>query len=389
MKKIISNLLALCLVLGFGSTAGMEGGESLIAESARAASGEAAPAEAVGELEGDFIENGVLNLAAYNVSGIPLIGNFQGSAYTTTKERAKLIGQLLNTLDVDFIGVEEDFNGHKYLAEQMTDYPYRSETSGGVVIGQGLNIFSDHKLYNINRVNWDVEYGKLSGSSDALSNKGFIHSVMELKEGVYINVIVVHMDAGYDLLSRYARADNMRQLAKYINNNCDDGRALIVLGDFNFKFKRRLSDDMYNNLLLPTGLKDIWAELYNNGIYDVDDENFNLDDSRDTLDRVLYRSGKYVTLQPVERLSPSLVGENGERYTDHLPMVGKFNYYVSEYETDPGELNDTEDTDTAFVAAVKELFMTFVRIIQVLTGIFELPYLAAQGVAELVNDKMP
>ena len=387
MKKFISKLLAFCLVLGFGSTAGMDG-ESLVAESARAA-GNTGPEEAVAPLEGDFVESGALDMAAYNVSGIPVVGNFQGTVYTNTNERARLIGGLLNTLDVDFIGVEEDFNGHKYLAEQMTGYPYRSATSGGLAMGQGLNIFSPHRLCNINRVNWDIEYGSISGSMDSLANKGFIHSVMELKEGVYINVIVVHMDAGYDLISRYARADNMRQLAKYINDNCDDGRALVVLGDFNFKFKRRLSDDMYNNLLLPTGLKDLWAELYNGGLYDIDDENFNLDDDRDTLDRVLYRSGTYVTLQPVSRISPDLAGENGERYTDHLPMVGKFNYYVNEYENDPGALDDTEETDTEFVAAVKELFMTFVRIIQVVAGLIELPYLAAQGVAEIVNGKMP
>ncbi len=383
MKKLISRLLALCMVFGLGSVNGMAE-EPLSAESSRA-SGSSEP-EVTGEISSDF--SGTLNMLAYNVSGIPLVGNFQGTVYTNTNERAGLIGALLNGTDVDFIGVEEDFNAHPYLAAQMTNYPYRSAHSGGLSVGQGLNVFSCHKLYNIERVNWDIEYGTISGSMDALANKGFVYSLMELEEGVYINVIVVHMDAGYDLFSRYARADNMRQLAKYINEKLDDGRALIVLGDFNFKFKRRLSDDMYNNLILPAGLKDLWAELYNNGIYDADDENFNEDD-RDTLDRVLYRSGKYVTLDPVARLSPDLTGENGERYTDHLPMIGRFNYTVNETEPVPEDLVEADDSVDSFRAVLKEIFMSIVRIFQAIAGLIELPYLAAQGVAEIVNGKMP
>ncbi len=371
------------MVFGFGSVNGMSE-ESLSAESTRA-SGSSEPEETE-DVSEDY--TGTLDMLAYNVSGIPLVGNFQGTVYTNTNERGKLIGSLLNGTEVDFIGVEEDFNAHPYLAAEMNNYPYRSAHSGGLSTGQGLNVFSCHKLYNIERVNWNIEYGSISGSMDALANKGFIYSLMELEEGVYINVIVVHMDAGYDLFSRYARADNMRQLANYINEKLDDGRALIVLGDFNFKFKRRLSDDMYNNLILPTGLKDLWAELYNDGIYDADDENFKEDD-RDTLDRVLYRSGSYVSLDPVARLSPSLTGENGERYTDHLPMIGRFIYKVNAQEPVPENLVEADDSVDGFVAAVKEIFMTFVRIIQAIAGLIELPYLAAQGVAEIVNGKMP
>ncbi len=383
MKKLISKLLAICMVFGFGSVNGI-GEETLSAESARA-SGTAEPEE-TGVVGEDY--SGTLDMLAYNVSGIPVVGNFQGTVYTNTNDRGKLIGGLLNGTDVDFIGVEEDFNAHPYLAAEMSNYPYRSAHSGGLSTGQGLNVFSRHKLYNIERVNWNIEYGTISGSMDALANKGFIYSLMELEEGVYIDVIVVHMDAGYDLFSRYARADNMRQLANYINEKHDDGRALIVLGDFNFKFKRRLSDDMYNNLILPTGLKDLWAELYNDGIYDADDENFKEDD-RDTLDRVLYRSGSYVSLDPVARLSPALTGENGERYTDHLPMIGRLNYTVNEKESVPDNIVEADDSVDGFVSAVKEILMAFVRLIQAIAGLIELPYLAVQGVAEIVNGKMP
>ena len=181
-------------------------------------------------------ESGTLRLIAYNVSGIPLVGGFQGTSFTTTRDRAQKLGGLLNGTDVDFIGTEEDFNGHPYLAAEMKNYPYRSYTSGGLAQGQGLNVFSSHPIYNVRRVKWNVEYGTLSGSMDALSNKGFLYCLMELTPEVFVHVINVHMDAGYELFSALARANNFKQLAAFINENLNDGRALIVQGDFNFKF---------------------------------------------------------------------------------------------------------------------------------------------------------
>ena len=333
-------------------------------------------------------KQGTLKMLAYNVSGIPLVGDFQGTVFTTTNDRAAKIGKLLNETDVDFIGVEEDFNGHKYLAAEMESYPYRSPDSGGVAQGQGLNIFSCHKLYNLDRVKWNTEFGYLSGSTDALSNKGFIYSLMELEEGVYVNVITLHCDAGYEPLSVYARRDNFRQLAEYINDNLNDGRALIVLGDFNFKFKRNLEDDIVTNLLEPTGLKDVWAEVYNNGITDFSDPGFNHEVEGDDLDRVLYRSGDYMTLEPVSKTVPPLTGENGEQYTDHNPMLTEFAYRLSGSEQVPQQLVEPEKENEALLN-IKEIGWAGIRLVQLMIGLTEIPYLIAQGIELLINGKMP
>ena len=332
--------------------------------------------------------SGTLKMIAYNVSGIPLVGNFQGSVYTSTNDRAAKIGALLNGVDADFIGVEEDFNGHKYLAAQMENYPYRSANSGGLAQGQGLNAFSKHKLYNFERVNWNKEFGNLSGSTDALSNKGFIYCLMELEPGVYINVITLHCDAGYEPLSVACRRDNFKQLAEYINKNLNDGRALIVLGDFNFKFKRNLKDDIVTNLMEPTGLKDVWAEVYNNGITDFNDPGFDHEVEGDDLDRVLYRSGDYMTLEPVSKTVPPLTGENGEKYTDHNPMLTEFNYTVTGSEAVPENLTEPEE-ENEFLLNLKEIGWAAVRFVQLIFGLLELPYLIAQGIELLINGKMP
>lgn len=332
-------------------------------------------------------ENGTLRLIAYNVSGIPLIGDFQGSVFTTTNDRARRIGKLLNGTNMDFIGTEEDFNGHKYLAAEMTNYPYRSYTSGGLAQGQGLNVFSPHPLYNIKRVKWNKEFGSLSGSMDAISNKGFVYCLMQLSDDLYIHVINVHMDAGYDPLSVRARADNFRQLAAFIEEELDDGRALIVQGDFNYKFKRQLKDDMYGNLLEPTGLRDVWAELENGGLYDQSAEGFKLDDPGDTLDRILYRSGKDLKLTPVSKTVPALCGENGETYTDHDPMQTEFRYTRTGRLTTPAELAEpVAEKDSTL--ALKEFGWVVVRFGQAILGLAELPYLLYQGVEFLINGKM-
>ena len=332
---------------------------------------------------------GTLTLIAYNVSGIPLVGDFQGSVFTTTNDRASRIGKLLNGTGVDFIGTEEDFNGHKYLAAEMTNYPYHSYTSGGLAQGQGLNVFSIHPMYNVTRVNWDTEYGYLSGSMDAVSNKGFIYSLMELKPGVYIHMINVHMDAGYDVLSIRARIDNFKQLASFIQDKLNDGRALIVQGDFNYKFKRHLNDDIYGNLLVPTGLRDVWAELYNGGSYDADAPDFDPTDPGDDLDRILYRSGDDLTLTPVSKTVPELTGEKGETYSDHDPMRTEFTYtQTGKVLPAPEKLEKPEAPDETMLA-LKEIGWVFVRLGQVLLGLLELPYLIVQGFDYIFNGKLP
>ncbi|MCR5041320.1 MAG: endonuclease/exonuclease/phosphatase family protein [Clostridia bacterium] len=362
MKKIVSIILAACML-------------AFAAPGAFAADGEAP------------VGSGTLNVLAYNVSGLPLIGDFQGTVVTGTFQRARLIGGLLNSVDVDFIGVEEDFTAHDALAEEMTAYPYRSPNSGGLTAGSGVNVFSSHKIYNVTREKWRFEYGNLSGSTDALSNKGFVYCVMELEPGVYFDVICAHCDAGFDPISVLCRADNFRQMAKFINENLSTKRPLIVMGDLNYKFRRNLPDDLFGNLLEPTGLKDMWTELYNNSLYDFTDEGWQ-DGPGDDLDRILYRSGDCVTIEPVSKTVPELYGENGERYTDHAPMLGTFSYTVNEYETDLETMTEPEPANKLLLA-FKELLYAFVRVFQLVIGLVEIPYLAAQGVYIAANGNMP
>ena len=85
---------------------------------------------------------------------------------------------------------------------------------------------------------------------------------------------------------------------------------------------------------------------------------------------------------------PPLTGENGERYTDHNPMLTAFRYTVNG--TDPApEALETPVAVPAATLALREALWTFVRLVQVVCGLVELPYLIGQGVDLLINGKMP
>ena len=63
--------------------------------------------------------NGKLNIMTYNVSGIPVLGDNQGTQREFKgKDRMRKIGEVLcRESNCDIIGAEEDFNNHQALAD--------------------------------------------------------------------------------------------------------------------------------------------------------------------------------------------------------------------------------------------------------------------------------
>ena len=211
-------------------------------------------------------KTGAVNVMTYNVSGIPVLGDYQGTQ-RALKGNARMakIGEILNNESgCDMIGTQEDFSHHDALAKAMPGYPYQTFSSGNAPLGDGLSIFSKFPVYNVKHTKWNKSYGILSGATDRLAQKGILSSVIEICDGVYIDFYVLHADAGDDSNSAEARADNFRQLAELINSRTYD-RAVIVVGDFNSTFDRNQVDNLFINLVKPAGLKDCWAEIYNNG----------------------------------------------------------------------------------------------------------------------------
>ena len=134
--------------------------------------------------------NGKLNIMTYNVSGIPVLGDNQGTQREFKgKARMKKIGEMLcRESDCDIIGAEEDFNNHQALACTMAkEYKYQSFSKGGVPYGDGLNIFSKKPVYNVKRTPWRKCFGYFAGANDRLAEKGILSSVIEIEKGVFID----------------------------------------------------------------------------------------------------------------------------------------------------------------------------------------------------------
>ena len=79
---------------------------------------------------------------------------------------------------------------------------------------------------------------------------------------------------------------------------------------------------------------------------------------------------------------------DGERYTDHNPMLTEFSYTRTGSLAAPETLTEPTAPNKALLT-VKEILWTVVRVFQVVIGLVELPYLIVQGVDLLINGKMP
>lgn len=292
-------------------------------------------------------------VATYNIAGLPrAYGN--GLGYHNTPE----IGDAINRFDL--VGVQEDFSYHDVLLERVR-FPFYTKWSGDVPIanlvdgdiknffktsskkiGDGLNLFSRFPIKSTKRIAWDKTYGLFNDGADEMIPKGFSHSIVEFAPTVYVHVLNLHADAGMDQGSNDARGDNMKQLGRYIKQNCGND-AVIVMGDTN-AYHHRPSDDIKRQVLDPNGLTDPWIELVRNGDHPALDPNWRdrkvwqhdeeVGYNRNSLDyepvdKVFYRSGtginfQALTYQPEE----SFVDNNGKRLSDHYCWSVKFEYEI-------------------------------------------------------------
>lgn len=133
---------------------------------------------------------GELNVISFNVDGLP-VPSFLSSTKRNAVTATKLIAQQINFTDCDILCVQEDFNFHSILKNNL-DMEYATETSGGAAIGDGLNFFSKYPIYNVGRVEWESAYGVYGCGMDELTPKGILYCTVEIADGVYIDVYNIH-----------------------------------------------------------------------------------------------------------------------------------------------------------------------------------------------------
>lgn len=254
-----------------------------------------------------------LSVLTYNVAGLPDFISESNPARNT-----KLISPLLN--DYDLVLVQEDFSYHRDLISRVThrykskpdcDIYTRKSKKGGahclISLGDGLNTLSRSPFTKFERITWEDCSGHFRNGNDCLTTKGITFAIHELSPGKKIHVYNLHADAGSSEKDSQTRRKNYRQLTRTIKKYSRNA-AVIVAGDLNSTYDEE--PWLLEELIKPNNLRDA-REAHQHG--------------RETIDKILYRSSKEVTFEPVSHvLEAQRFSYEGEQLSDHLAVSAYF-----------------------------------------------------------------
>ena len=267
-------------------------------------------------------ESGTFKAVTYNVSGLP--GSLS-SAKTPRGSSTELIGERLHLYDI--ANVQEDFNFHKALYS-TANHPHRTPPSGGVTFGSGLNTVSNFAFDGLERTKWN---NCDSGSGDCLTPKGFTFMRVTLDDGAAVDFYNLHTDTGVTSGDLQARRDNLQQLTEAISTNSANN-AVVVMGDTNTRYTR--AEDTIASFASTNGLTDAWVENVRGGVAPAPgsptllcDENAPTN-SCEVVDKILYRSGKAVSLKATSYNNEhdAFLNADGIPLSDHSPITATFTW---------------------------------------------------------------
>jgi endonuclease/exonuclease/phosphatase family metal-dependent hydrolase len=262
-----------------------------------------------------------LRLITYNVAGLPALLSSSEPEINTP-----MIGPLLS--DFDVVHVQEDFNYHAALYANDV-HPFRSETSGGVPFGDGLNTLSNFAFFELARTKWSACNG-----TDCLTPKGFSYTRLRLSEGVYLDLYNAHPNASVEEPDLAARRANISQLVAYIETH-SVGNAVLVMGDTNTRYTRA-GDNVRE--FTEHGFSDPWLELVRKGDVPVQGADaltqctptYNTKDC-EIVDKIFYRSNRMLRLKArsykVE--DTRFVRPDGVQLSDHYPVTVDLDYTLA------------------------------------------------------------
>ncbi|MBT2526570.1 endonuclease/exonuclease/phosphatase family protein [Streptomyces sp. ISL-99] len=262
--------------------------------------------------------SGTFNVLTYNVAGLP-----QGLSSGNPETNTPLISPRLAAYDI--VNVQEDFNYHAALYAG-DKHPYRTATSGGAGIGDGLNTLSDYAFEDFERVDWRDCTG-----TDCLTPKGFALARVRLAEGVFVDLYNVHTNADVTDAALAARRANIEQLSDFIQAN-SAGNAVIVMGDTNTRYTR--SGDNIRTLATENGLTDAWVQLARGGSAPAQGSEPIVcpktapTNECEVVDKVLYRGSDLVNLSATRYNNEwaSFLDSKGGNLSDHFPHAVDFSW---------------------------------------------------------------
>ncbi len=324
----------------------------------------------------DKAEKQTLKAVNFNVAGLPF-AVFQGTDVISNQRAA---AKYLSQNGFDIVAVQEDFGFHNHLIENLKNFSYMTNYTGGIPGGDGLNIFTKNMpVYNETRVEWDVASGILSDGSDELTPKGFVYTVIDVGNGVYVDFYNLHADAYGGEGSIAARTSQYKQLAEFIQaRSAENDRPVIVTGDFNnYMHVHEDNGALYKLLCQECGLKDAWIEHHNNGDY------FNLYNwhitglepwgNWDSVERFMYKSGGGVDIVVSDFRYVEVYDENGNAVSDHSSAECEFTFIKTEdFVENTQELYSVKTQLNTLTRQIKWIFKALIMVLSDLRNFPEL-----------------
>jgi endonuclease/exonuclease/phosphatase family metal-dependent hydrolase len=249
--------------------------------------------------------SGSFSVLSYNVHGLP-------SSITGDDTDARL-AQIAPRLDAfDVVGLQEDWipANHQVL-EAASSHPTRiwfdEPLNADRVYGAGVALFAPWPEVSRQHVHYTECNGVLDGASDCLASKGLQAVRLELAEGVEVDFLNTHLEAGGGDEDDAARVVQIEQVVELLQGWSAE-RPVIFTGDFNLHVGDDPDDEQLDRLIGGGGLSD--------GCEAIDC----VDPTH--IDRVFFRDSSSFTwtVEGWEDVSADFLDDEGVDLSDHPPI---------------------------------------------------------------------
>ena len=303
---------------------------------------------------------------ALNIDGLPSLINNDGPGADGTT----LIGQyLVNSSDIDIVGISEDFNYHSQLSAAVSGTYNMGSWRGGIDISitslvnphfntDGLMFLmkkSAGSFSNESYVKWNESLGGLLEGANENIEKGFRFYTVNLGDNVKIDVYILHMNTAEDENQITVQDNQLTQLANAILAN-GDGRPKLIIGDTNCRYTRnKVAENLIKPLSESYDIKDCWVEECLGGtapeygtadLVISDKTNASEYQTKEIVDKIIYLVPKGCTLQlactGLEFEVDGYKKTDGTLLGDHVPVIATFKISGTPIEDDysPGAQED-------------------------------------------------
>lgn len=331
IKRMLCALLALCLTL------------SLLPVSALA-------------VEEDST-SGTFTAVSMNVDGLPIeILGITLNGDGPGEDGTRAISAKLAEMNWDIIGVSEDFNYDDELRSSLSANYNFGTHRGGVSWftndTDGLNLIWKKSISATGEswTSWETHYSTgIIGSgngADGMIDKGYRYYEVQVAEGVYVDVYILHMDADSDQGDIDARHSQLTQLANAIKAS-DNGNPIIVMGDTNCRYTRENLKTLFIDAINADErftIQDAWIEHAWNGQYPnvgdaalmaVDKGGSYAYPQAEIVDKIFYINNTDSDVKLTANsytVATDFTDAEGNALADHWPIVVEFAYSVKQEE---------------------------------------------------------